>query len=63
MWNYGPGIEHERGNMAGAGLEPCAAAATGGAPRVRSQWSGPAGVWFASWPTASVIRRHTAAPL
>ena len=27
------------------------------------QWSGPAGVWFASWRTASVIRRHTASPL
>jgi len=34
-------------------------ALTGGATRVRGQWSGPAGVWFASWPTASVIRRHS----
>lgn len=47
----------------GAGLEPCAAAAAGNATRVHGQWSGPAGVWFASWPTASVIRRHTASPL
>ena len=61
-WNYGPGIEHERGNMAG-GLELSAAAAKGGATRVRGQWSGPAAAWFASWRTASVIRRHTASPL
>jgi hypothetical protein len=27
------------------------------------QWSGPGGVWFASWPTASVMRRQTAALL
>jgi hypothetical protein len=27
------------------------------------QWNGPGGVWFASWPTASVMRRQTAAPL
>jgi membrane dipeptidase len=25
--------------------------------------SGPGGVWFASWPTALVMRRHTTAPL
>ena len=47
--NYGPAIKHEWGNMAGAGLEPCAATAAGNAMRVRGQWSGPAGVWFASW--------------
>jgi hypothetical protein len=60
-WNYGLGIEHERGNIAGAGPEPWAAAATG-ATRVRGQWSSPVGVWFASWRTVSVIRRHTASP-
>jgi hypothetical protein len=29
----------------------------------RYQFSGPGGVWSAGWPTASVIRRQTAAPL
>jgi hypothetical protein len=43
-----------RGNMAGAGEETLRLAA--------SQWSGPFGVWFASWRTASAIRRHTASP-
>ena len=28
-----------------------------------NQCTGPAGVTLASWPTASVMRRHTAAPL
>src|SRR5437764_15495213 len=35
--------------------------------RVAAKWrgycNGPGGIWFASWPTASAIRRQTVAPL
>jgi hypothetical protein len=34
-----------------------------GQPAYRSQCTGPGGVLFASWATAAVTRRHTAAPL
>lgn len=50
------------GKLICAGAQPTVAAKKPVA-RARGQWSGPAGVWFASWRTASVIRRHTASPL